>query len=137
MTIPFPWYLKGTVTDGGAVEGATVRARDITVDQGIATATTDSSGKYLINLMNYATHGHTVEVWCAANGKYKRNTFVVNTYAPGQTEDLTLEALEYTETVTLFDGLTKLATVVKTLSETTTLTDELTRIVIVVRMSIN
>lgn len=95
MTITFPFIFYGIVTDGGTpVSSATVSFQDTTVDQGVASASTNASGKYQINIQNYATDGDTVNVWCRHSGKYKLVTCVVNISGAAQRADLAIVTVE-------------------------------------------
>ncbi len=126
MTIAFPWPTYGIAKSSGAspIDGATVRIRDTTVDQGTVTGTTDADGKYVINIQAYATDGSTIEVWCAYGGEYRRSTFVLDVSHPGKQVDLTLEVIEYIESIALADSFT--SNITRTLTESIDLFDNYT-----------
>jgi len=88
MTLPFPWIVYGIVKDstGSTIEGVTVAAVGDTYTSGV----TDSIGRYIINLQNYATDGITVTVTCAYQGESISTTFTLKVEEPGKRLDLTL-----------------------------------------------
>ena len=80
MTIPVPTIVYGTITDSGGspVNNATVSITDTTSPQGTATGTTNASGEYQINIMDYASDGDTIRVRCGANHEFNDTTFTLD-----------------------------------------------------------
>ena len=92
MTLPLPYIIEGYVYDSNnaAVDGATVSATDSTNPQGAATTTTDASGRYYLDIMNYADDGSTIRVYSSSGGEFKDTTFTLDVGHAFKNIDLTL-----------------------------------------------
>lgn len=99
MTLPVNFIVYGKVKRGNTspINGATVRIISNTNPQGTATGNTDSSGKYLINVKNYANDSDSMAVSCTFQRESKTETFSLS-IATG-TKEINLN-LEVTQTVT-------------------------------------
>ena len=89
MTLSIPWISLGYVYDssGDVVEGVTVT---ITGDSP-TTDDTDSSGRYMANLMDYASSGGTISLSCDGKGETTTDSFTLVLSDPGKQTDLTLQ----------------------------------------------
>ena len=90
MTIAFPWISYGTISDSEnnlVPAGVTVTA---TGDSPV-TDDTDSNGKYIINLQNYATDEGTVTLTCSYLGEKISQAFIVHVSSPGHVANLVLK----------------------------------------------
>ena len=89
MTLSTPWVVYGYVYDsnGDFISGATVTATGDTA----TTDNSDNDGKYMMNLMAYASSGGTVTMTCSYYGEKITSPFTLVLSDPGKQEDLTLE----------------------------------------------
>ena len=89
MTLSFPYVLYGYVYDsnGNILEGVTVSA----TGDSSTSDDSDSSGKYTMNLMDYASSGGTITVSCDYEGETTNTTFKLVISDPGKSLNLTLE----------------------------------------------
>ena len=93
MTMSVPRPLHGIITDtgGSPINNAKVYVKDSTNDQGTTSVQTDASGRYIVNIQEYATNTDTVSVWCFSSGNYKIDTVAVNLSNPPERVDLQME----------------------------------------------
>ena len=81
MSLPVNYYVVGYVYDSGLpVNGAKVRI----TDSGSVETTTDSDGKYTLNIKTIATDGNTIYVRAYYNGKYRSESFTLNITEPAK-----------------------------------------------------
>ena len=124
ITLPVNYYVVGIITDDGTpVSNANVHIQGDTVISG----TTNSSGKYTLNIKNYATNGATITVRGFGNGKYKTDTFILNIGNPAQLVNLALDAVTISDTITIGESVTQTANMQRNLNDTVTLGDNVTQ----------
>ena len=89
MTLPIPYPVYGIVTDsnGTPLEGVTVSISDIAVSSN----TTDSSGKYLINIQKITSIGNSVTISASCSGERFEKQWTVSVTGPGKRFDIALE----------------------------------------------
>lgn len=104
MTLPNPFPFYGDITTGGSpTSGAKVYVKDLDNDEGTVNATTDASGKYILDISSVVTNGNTVHVWCLGSGKYKDTSFTLDISGAATKVDLALETTTATEIMGLND----------------------------------
>jgi len=89
MTIGFPFPVWGYVYDssGDLVDDGIVT---ITGDSGVSDSV-DSSGRYIINIMDYASSGDTITITGDCLGETYSSSFKIITSNPGKNLDINLQ----------------------------------------------
>lgn len=87
--LAFPFIAYGYVYDsnGDIVQGATVT---LTGDSSVSDDT-DSSGRYMANLMNYASSGGTITIEANGFGEKYTSSFKLVVTDPGKSTNINLE----------------------------------------------
>ena len=99
ISLAFPFITYGYVYDsnGDILEGSTVT---LTGDSPVSDDT-DSSGRYMTNLMAYASSGGTITVSANGLGETTTTSFKLVVSDPGKSLDLTLEEAIQTKDIHL------------------------------------
>jgi len=93
MTLPFPYPVYGYIQDsnGELISGAMVMLEDTSP----SSSTSDSSGKYVINIQNIAGIGNTLTIKAEYYGEKYDDSWVVSVTAPAKRLDIKLKEARY------------------------------------------
>ena len=100
-----PYPIFGTITDGGSpVNNANVYAVDTTTPGSTGNTTSNSDGKYNIDLQNIAnTNGDNIKVYACDSGKTKQNIFALDISGAAEQVNLALDSTSITEIMAIND----------------------------------
>ena len=127
MPIEVSYPVYGVVSDAGAPQSTvTVYIKAVLAGATLDTLT-DATGKYTIDLYDYANDGDTVNVWCfGSDGKYIGTSFVLDISNQAKRVNLALAMTTLADTITITD--TKTLQFNKLCADTITVTDGLTKL---------
>ena len=99
MALPIPYPVYGVVTDsnGTPLIGVTVTMSDIATSSN----TTDSSGRYLINIQNITSIGNSLTIAASCSGERFEKHWTVSVTGPGKRFDIALEEARLPKSIVL------------------------------------
>lgn len=111
MTLAAPYLVYGIVTDGGIpVNGATIYIQNTTGGSTIMTGTTNSAGKYQMDIskLNIISNGNTVKVWCFKSGKYDDESFTLIAQSKVKNANFQIDTYNLSDSLTFTDTQSRL-----------------------------
>ena len=124
MTLAHNYPIYALIDDGtNPIVGASIYVEDQTTGQGIATATTDASGVFVLDISAYVSDGDTIKVWGFYNGNYGSTSFVLDDSGPAEETNFSIVPLTFSDTMTIADSPSHAATYNRSLSDTFNITD--------------
>jgi len=96
MSLPIPFVVWGTIyKERVKLAGVTVVVEDISTPQGSVSDTTDSEGRYAVNIRNIATVGDSMLVSANYSSKSRSKSFTLTLVPPSQNVDLIFDYLPF------------------------------------------